>query len=88
MLESSLQQSQQQYVSLRQNFDSLQDEYNEQQQIAVDIRTEATTLLEEIKSLSRQNEEYRSNQEKNNTKVKSLESEVTPHLTIDHKVKG
>ncbi|KAJ3241069.1 component of the polarisome [Chytriomyces hyalinus] len=45
------------YLKLKNKFDALQDDYNNQQQIASDIRTEATNLLEEIKSLTHKNEE-------------------------------
>ncbi|KAI9341555.1 hypothetical protein DFJ73DRAFT_843655 [Zopfochytrium polystomum] len=45
------------YDKLKEDYDGLQDDFNNQQQIASDIRAEATNLLEEIKSLTRKNQE-------------------------------
>lgn len=56
-LEGRLSAVQHDYSKLKEDFDGLQDDFNNQQQIASDIRSEATNLLEEIKLLSKRNEE-------------------------------
>ncbi|KAI8831569.1 hypothetical protein BC829DRAFT_449332 [Chytridium lagenaria] len=55
--DSYIEQLRQDYTKLKTDYEGLQDDFNNQQQIAQDIRTEATNLLAEIKSLSKKNEE-------------------------------
>ncbi|KAI8911117.1 hypothetical protein EDD86DRAFT_204432, partial [Gorgonomyces haynaldii] len=57
------------------DFKNLQEDFNEQQQIATDIRTEASNLLEEIRILSKKNETLRAEQEANLQKIKQLEKQ-------------
>ncbi|KAJ3074588.1 Peroxisome biosynthesis protein pex1 [Podochytrium sp. JEL0797] len=45
------------HSKLQNKHEALQDDYSNQQQIASDIRTEATNLLEEIKTLTQKNED-------------------------------
>ncbi|KAH9275123.1 hypothetical protein BASA83_002347 [Batrachochytrium salamandrivorans] len=61
---------------LRQDYSSLQDDYNEQQQIAADIRSEATNLLEEIKALSKRNDDLKNHQEIHMETIHKLKEEI------------
>nr|KAJ3421743.1 component of the polarisome [Polyrhizophydium stewartii] len=61
---------------LRQDYASLQDDYNEQQQIAADIRSEATNLLEEIKALSKKNEELKDQNDIQMETIRRLRDEI------------
>ncbi|KAJ3015900.1 component of the polarisome [Thoreauomyces humboldtii] len=65
-----------QHAKLKEDFESLQDDYNNQQQIANDIRAEATNLLDEIKSLSRKNEELLGERDRDRTTIKQLKDEL------------
>ncbi|KAI8615600.1 hypothetical protein BC830DRAFT_1121817 [Chytriomyces sp. MP71] len=56
-LETAHAKLKEEHSKLKNKYDALQDDYNNQQQIASDIRTEATNLLEEIKALNIKNEE-------------------------------
>ncbi|TPX34756.1 hypothetical protein SmJEL517_g02757 [Synchytrium microbalum] len=59
----------------KENYESLQEDYNQQQQIANDIRAEATNLLDEIKSLSRKNDELNATHERDQATIKQLREE-------------
>ncbi|TPX71731.1 hypothetical protein SpCBS45565_g00893 [Spizellomyces sp. 'palustris'] len=71
------------YTKLKEDFESLQDDYNNQQQIANDIRSEATNLLDEIKSLSRKNEELVAERERDKGLIKQLRDELARYRGED-----
>lgn len=54
----------------------MQEDYNEQQQIANDIRAEASNLLEEIRILTKKNEELTSVDQSRIQTIKRLEAEI------------
>ncbi|KAJ3213298.1 component of the polarisome, partial [Clydaea vesicula] len=70
-LESNYQELNSEHKKLKEEYENLQDDYSNQQNIANDIRTEATNLLEEIKALSRRNDELM--EENKNLKLQSDE---------------
>ncbi|RKO85421.1 hypothetical protein BDK51DRAFT_48026, partial [Blyttiomyces helicus] len=70
------------HSKLKEDFESLQDDYNNQQQIANDIRSEATNLLEEIKSLSRKNEELLVERDNYAVTIRNLTEEASADVPI------
>jgi len=56
-------------------------------QVANDVRKQATSLLEEIKSLSRQNEELVMEKEKDAAKIKELTAQASDWKSKYEKVK-
>ncbi|KAI8822407.1 uncharacterized protein EV422DRAFT_523906 [Fimicolochytrium jonesii] len=66
-----------QHAKLKESFESVQDDYNNQQQIANDIRSEATNLLDEIKTLSRKNDELLAERDKDRSIIAQLKEELS-----------
>ena len=64
------------HEQLKRNYESLQDDYQQQQQIANDIRTEAANLLEEVKNLNAKNAELLSGKDSDSQKIRDLSSEI------------
>ncbi|CAG8571685.1 17_t:CDS:10 [Ambispora gerdemannii] len=61
---------------LEKEFSKLNDDHQQQQEVANDVRKEATTLLEEIGSLSKQNDELFLEKEQDAAQIKALKAEV------------
>ncbi len=73
------------HEKLQQEHKYLQEDYNSQQQIANDIRVEATHLLEEIKNLSRKNEELETRHAQDLEKMAKLEQELKKEALTENK---
>ncbi|RIB23587.1 hypothetical protein C2G38_1959245, partial [Gigaspora rosea] len=72
---------------LEQDFEKLNENYRQQQEIANDVQKEASKLLEEIKSLSIKNDDLYSEKEQSIAKIKSLSEEVNEWKSKYEKVK-
>ncbi|KAI9205315.1 uncharacterized protein BJ171DRAFT_501757 [Polychytrium aggregatum] len=73
--ETELSQSQQELSKLKQDQILLQDAYNKQQHLTGDIQSEASNLLEEIKTLSKTNEELGEVNTRNQAVIRQLTEE-------------
>ncbi|CAG8561313.1 7706_t:CDS:10 [Paraglomus occultum] len=72
---------------LEEELKELNEEHSHQLEVANDVRKQATSLLEEIKSLSRQNEELLTEKEKDTAKIKELTTQVNDWKSKYEKVK-
>ncbi|CAI2167016.1 122_t:CDS:10 [Funneliformis geosporum] len=61
---------------LEREFDKLTEDHHQQQEVANDVQKEATGLLEEIKELSKRNDELYADKEKDAIKIKDLTIEL------------
>ncbi|CAG8442542.1 17767_t:CDS:10 [Funneliformis caledonium] len=61
---------------LEREFDKLTEDHHQQQEVANDVQKEATGLLEEIKELSRRNDELYADKERDAIKIKDLTIEL------------
>ncbi|RGB39043.1 hypothetical protein C1646_664967 [Rhizophagus diaphanus] len=63
-------------TELEREFDKLTEDHHQQQEVANDVQKEATGLLEEIKEISKRNEELCAEKEDDAEKIKSLMGEI------------
>ncbi|EXX59201.1 Spa2p [Rhizophagus irregularis DAOM 197198w] len=63
-------------TELEREFDKLTEDHHQQQEVANDVQKEATGLLEEIKEISKRNEELCAEKEEDAAKIKSLTGEI------------
>ncbi|GBB87270.1 hypothetical protein RclHR1_13700001, partial [Rhizophagus clarus] len=63
-------------TELEREFDKLTEDHHQQQEVANDVQKEATGLLEEIKEISKRNEELCAEKEVDATKIKALMTEI------------
>ncbi|CAG8639409.1 11165_t:CDS:2, partial [Ambispora leptoticha] len=78
-LETQIQVNQQQaskLEKLEKEFNKLNEDHQQQQEVANDVRKEATSLLEEIKLLSKRNDELLLEKEQDADQIKALKAEV------------
>jgi len=74
-------------TELEREFDKLTEDHHQQQEVANDVQKEATGLLEEIKEISKRNEELCAEKEEDAAKIKALMAEINDWKTKYDKIR-